>query len=285
MGIGLPATIPGVEGRQLTEWARRGEAAGFSSLGAIDRIVYPNYEPLVALAAAAAVTERIRLTTAILIVPYRATTAIVAKQAATVHHLSGGRLVLGVAIGARHDDYEAAGVSTEGRGRRLEEMLAEMRRLWAGEEVGFAGAVGPPVDGGPPVVLGGSVDATFRRAAEYGEGWMMGGGTPDMLAEGRQKAESAWQAAGREGRPRIMALAYFSLGEGAEDHAQSYLRHYYAAMGEEMAGMIAGSAATDPGTVRQYLQGFEGAGCDELILFPCSADPGQVDLLAEAALG
>ena len=63
VGIGLPATIAGVEREQLLDWARRAEARGFSSLGTIDRLVYGNYEPLIALAAAAAVTERIRLAT------------------------------------------------------------------------------------------------------------------------------------------------------------------------------------------------------------------------------
>jgi alkanesulfonate monooxygenase SsuD/methylene tetrahydromethanopterin reductase-like flavin-dependent oxidoreductase (luciferase family) len=111
IGIGLPNTIPGLTGEQLIEWARRADAAGFSSLGTIDRIVYPNYEPLVTLAAAAAVTERISLTPSILILPYRISAAIVAKQAATLHHLSGGRLVLGVAVGGREDDYTAAGAS------------------------------------------------------------------------------------------------------------------------------------------------------------------------------
>src|SRR3954470_7294498 len=107
VGIGLPATIPGVTGEQVLEWARRAEARGFSTLGTIDRLVYGNYEPLIALAAAAAVTERSALTTAIMIAPYRLNAALVAKQAATVHRLSGGRLTLGAAVGGREDDYEA----------------------------------------------------------------------------------------------------------------------------------------------------------------------------------
>ena len=109
VGIGLPSTIRGATGAQIVEWARRAEARGFSSLGTIDRIVYANYEPLTALAAAAAVTERIKLATTILIAPLRVSGAMLAKQAASVDALSGGRLVLGVAVGGREDDYEAAG--------------------------------------------------------------------------------------------------------------------------------------------------------------------------------
>lgn len=149
VAVGLPATIPGVERDQLLEWARRAEARGFSSLATLDRIVYPNYEPLIALAAAAAVTERIRLMTAILIAPYRANGALVAKQAATLHHLSGGRLTLGVAVGGREDDYEASGVDFHTRGRDFDEMLATWKRVWDGDSFGTAAASdrscpGPP---------------------------------------------------------------------------------------------------------------------------------------------
>ena len=100
IGIGLPTTIPGVRGHEVVDWARRAEAAGFSSLGTIDRIVYRNDEPLVALGFAAA-TERIELVTSIAILPYRQNAALVAKQAATIHDFSGGRFVFGVAVGGR----------------------------------------------------------------------------------------------------------------------------------------------------------------------------------------
>jgi alkanesulfonate monooxygenase SsuD/methylene tetrahydromethanopterin reductase-like flavin-dependent oxidoreductase (luciferase family) len=284
VGIGLPATVPGIERRELLEWARRAEERGFSSLGTLDRIVYPNYEPLISLAAAAAVTERIRLTTDILIVPYRVVAAVLAKQAATLHHLSGGRLVLGVAVGLRPDDYEAAGVPMEGRGKRFEEMLEEMKRIWAGEERGHADEIGPPLDGGPPLLIGGRVDATFRRAARFGAGWTMGGGSPDQLRAASEKLEAAWREAGREGEPRKVALAYFALGPNANDDADRYLLHYYDIGGADFARQVASSAATDPETVKQYIDAFAEAGADELILFPCSTDVEQVDRLAEVAL-
>jgi alkanesulfonate monooxygenase SsuD/methylene tetrahydromethanopterin reductase-like flavin-dependent oxidoreductase (luciferase family) len=282
VAIGLPATIPGVERDELLEWARRAEARGFSSLGTLDRVVYGNYEPLLALAAAAAVTERIRLATTVLLAPIRANAALLAKQAATVDHLSNGRLVLGVAVGGREDDYEASGVDFHTRGRQFDQMLETWQRVWDGESFGTAGAIGPkPPRGRPTLILGGSVDKTFERAARYGDGWVMGGGAPDQFADGAAKLNDAWQAAGRDGKPRTMALSYFALGDGAREAADSYLNDYYGFLGD-IAGMIAGSAATDADTVRQYVKGFSDAGCDELVLFPCSTDPGQVDLLADA---
>ena len=284
IAIGLPTTIEGVDGKKLTEWVVRADDAGFSSLGTLDRIVYRNYEPLVALAAAAAVTERIKLLTGILIAPYRVNAALLAKQAASVHHLSGGRLVLGVAVGARPDDYEASGVLFEERGRRFDEMLAEIRSVWAGEQKGFAGGVGPDVSDNPPkLVIGGSVDAAYRRAAEA-DGWVAGGVPPDMFAQMRAKLEAAWREAGREGKPYAGSLAYFSLGDNAAAEAQEGVGGYYEWLGD-YADQIVGAVAKDEETVKGYIQAFEAAGCDELVFFPSSADPEQVDRLAAAALG
>jgi alkanesulfonate monooxygenase SsuD/methylene tetrahydromethanopterin reductase-like flavin-dependent oxidoreductase (luciferase family) len=283
VGVGLPATIPGVRPEQLLEWARRAEARGFSSLGTIDRLVYGNYEPLIALAAAAAVTERIRLATTILIAPYRANGALLAKQAATVDHLSGGRLVFGVAVGGREDDYTTSGIDMRMRGRLMDEMLEQWSHIWAGEAHGSTAAgIGPqPPNGRPTLMIGGAVDAAFERVAKYADGWVFGGGPPDQLREAKTAVVKAWDEADRDGSPRIMGLAYYSLGDGAKEAADRYLHDYYGWLGE-VADMIAGSAATDADTVKGYVDAFAEAGCDELVLFPCDPDPEQVDLLADA---
>jgi alkanesulfonate monooxygenase SsuD/methylene tetrahydromethanopterin reductase-like flavin-dependent oxidoreductase (luciferase family) len=144
VGIGLPNAVPDTEGRTLVDWARRADEAGFSTLGTIGRLVYPNYEELIALTAAAAVTSRIRLTTSILLAPLHSNTALFAKQAASLDRISGGRLVLGLGIGGREDDFAASGLTMAGRGRRFDEQLIEMQRIWAGEGRGDIGPIGPP---------------------------------------------------------------------------------------------------------------------------------------------
>jgi alkanesulfonate monooxygenase SsuD/methylene tetrahydromethanopterin reductase-like flavin-dependent oxidoreductase (luciferase family) len=284
VAIGLPSTIPGVTAEEVIDWARRSEAAGFSSLGTLDRIVYPNWEPLVTFGAVAAVTERIGLVSAILILPYRASAAVVAKQAATVQVLSGGRLVLGLGLGARDDDYAAAGVPLENRGERFEQMVEEMKRLWAGEERGYAGGVGPDVSGNPPkLIVGGQADVVFRRAARYAEGWMMGGGPPEGFGQAVENLESAWREAGRDGEPLKTSLTYFSLDDDPEEAARSSIGHYYAFAGEYADMAVAGTAKGEDG-VKERVRAFKEAGCDELIMFPASSDPEQVDKLAAAVL-
>ncbi len=277
VAIGLPNAVPGTRGEQLVEWARRAEARGFSSLGTIDRVLYDNYEPLTALAAAAAVTERIGLCTSVLLGPLRTNLAELAKQTLSVNALSGGRFTLGIGLGAREDDYEVSGVSLAGRGARLDAILERITELWV------KGEVGPGVSGAPGLVVGGHADASFARVARFADGWVASGTGPDQYAAGAVKAKEAWTQAGRDGEPRTLALAYFSLGEDAEVDANAYLGDYYAWLGEEVAAMIAGGAAKDPDAVKHTLAAYEAAGCDELILFPSSNDPTQVDLLAEAA--
>jgi alkanesulfonate monooxygenase SsuD/methylene tetrahydromethanopterin reductase-like flavin-dependent oxidoreductase (luciferase family) len=276
IGIGLPSMIPGTSGDRIAEWAQRAEAGGFSSLGTLDRLLYESYEPLTALSAAAAVTERIGLTTAVLLGPLHANRLVLAKQALSVQALSGGRFTLGVGLGSREDDFEASGIETRNRGRALDELLTEVTAAWDG------GRLGPSHSGRPRLMVGGHAEQSFARAARFGDGWIAGASGPEQFAEFAPRARQAWADVGREGEPYTMAIAYYSLGERAEENARADLGHYYAWLGEEIAQMLIDAAATDADAVKGYVAAYEEAGCDEVIFFPCAADLEQVDLLAEA---
>jgi alkanesulfonate monooxygenase SsuD/methylene tetrahydromethanopterin reductase-like flavin-dependent oxidoreductase (luciferase family) len=276
IGIGLPNMVPGASGAEIVDWAQRSEARGFSSLGTLDRILYESYEPLTALAAAAAVTERIGLLTAVLLGPLRTNAPLLAKQAQTVQALSGGRLTLGIGLGAREDDYEASEVEHGERGRLFDKLLSELTDAWKD------GGVGPGAGGAPRLVVGGQVDRAFERVARFGDGWIQGASGAEQFAELAPKARAAWSEAGRDGEPRTLAIAYYSLGPDGEENARRDLGHYYEWLGEQVVEMIVGAAATDADAIRSYIEAYEAAACDELTFFPCSSDPEQVDLLAEA---
>jgi alkanesulfonate monooxygenase SsuD/methylene tetrahydromethanopterin reductase-like flavin-dependent oxidoreductase (luciferase family) len=284
IGIGLPSTIPGIPGKLIMQWASAAELAGFSSLGTIDRVVYGNLETVPVLAAAAAVTDRIGLTTAILIGPFRGNGALLAKQLATVDNIAGGRLQLGIAVGGRQDDFEATGSPFHTRGRDFDSQLVQMREVWSQEPQGAVGPIGPaPVRaGGPPMLIGGNADAAFQRMVEFGVGWIQGGGGPVAFAAGADKARQAWREVGRAGEPRLAALSYVSLGPDADEHAQRYLGDYYSFLGD-FGPQIAAGALTTSQKVADAVAAYADAGCDELILFPCNPDVVQVALTAEAA--
>ena len=145
IGVGLPTSTAGLSAELLFDWAKRADTGPFSSLAVVDRVAYQNYEPFTALAAAAAVTRRVRLATMVVIAPLR-NTAILAKQAASLDALSGGRLTLGLAVGARGEDYQASGIESRGRGRRFSEQLEAIRDVWeAGKIVRVM--VGSDIDG------------------------------------------------------------------------------------------------------------------------------------------
>ncbi|GAB3429201.1 LLM class oxidoreductase [Flindersiella endophytica] len=284
IGISLPALVDGVDRGTLVNWARRSEAVGFASLSVLDRLVHPGFEPLITLAACATVTERIRLLSNVLIAPYRANTALLAKQAATIDAVAEGRLTLGVGVGWRKDDYDASGVPWNGRGARLDMMLAELAGIWSGAERGSAGAVGPlPARGNVPLLIGGRSEASFRRVARFGIGWTQGVGGPADLAAGATAVRRLWKQAGRAGRPRIVVLSYYALGHDARNVAGNYLRDFYAPLGEH-AETIARSAVVDAATARQLRDAYAEAGADELIFVPTTAGLDQLDLLAKAVL-
>ena len=207
-----------------------------------------------------------------------------AKQALSVDQLTGGRLTLGLGIGWRPTDFRLTGRDFDDRGRHFDAQLRDLQKAWAGQPLADGTRpVGPPPvqQPGPPLVIGGTVDASMRRVVEFGTGWTAGGMPPDSVAPLVEKVQAAWKEAGRHGRARIVALAYVSLGDTL-DVSRRYLLDYYQLMGSEVAEMIAGSALRSAEAISGALDAFAQAGVDELILDPTVGDPEQVDLLAEA---
>ncbi|HEY0229153.1 MAG TPA: LLM class flavin-dependent oxidoreductase [Mycobacterium sp.] len=302
VGIGLPTSVRGVQPDLVLQWAQKADAGPFSSVAVIDRVVYPSYEPLIALAAVIGVTQRVRLMTSILQAPLRNAT-LLAKQAASLDALSRGRLTLGLAVGGRADDYHAVSACFEDRGRRLDEQLAVMKRIWSGEPLGNGvGPVGPTParPGGPEVLFGGYLPPAIRRVGRWGDGYLHEG-PPAEAAELYRVAEESWKAAGREGRPRFVGAFYFGLGPNAREKASVSLGDYYAfavkplpqqasasirrlaALRAPTVDEIIQSSPSTPAAVEEVLQGCLDVGMDEVIALPGIAELDQVDRLAEVA--
>jgi alkanesulfonate monooxygenase SsuD/methylene tetrahydromethanopterin reductase-like flavin-dependent oxidoreductase (luciferase family) len=282
IAIGLPATIPGTKGPLILDWARRADSGPFSSLGILDRLVYPNYEPLITLAAAAAVTERVRLMTTVLITPLRRA-GVLAKQTATIDTLSGGRLTLGLGVGAREDDFQFAPASFHDRGRRFEEQLDLMKRVWSGQPVSEEiGPVGPPPAqaGGPELLIGGYTPVSIQRVGRWGDGFISGGvRDPEQVRQLFDLAEESWRTEGREGKPRLVASLYYALGPNA-DRGGDYIRDYYSYFGPGADDMARSIPSTQE-ALDNLIRGLGEVGADEVVCWPTVAELDQVDRLAE----
>jgi len=286
--------VQGTSGRLLLDWARRAEDRGFSGLATIDRVIYPSYDSLAVLAAAAGATSRIELMTNILAAPVYPP-VLLAKSTASIDQLSGGRLTLGLALGARADDYAAVGQDFHTRGRDFDNALDVLHRAWRGEPVGpgvtdaKAGgdglAVGPTptANGRVPVLIGGTSDKAIQRVVTWGAGWTAGGGTAEEARPVLERVRAAWQDAGRQGEPRLAALIYYSLGEEVGEASRANLRHYYGWLGDYAEVIAEGAVRTDT-SIRDTVAQFEDVGVTELYFGPTVASLEQVDRLADLVL-
>jgi alkanesulfonate monooxygenase SsuD/methylene tetrahydromethanopterin reductase-like flavin-dependent oxidoreductase (luciferase family) len=282
VSIGLPSTIPGVPGDLILDWARQAETGPFTSLGVIGRLVFPNYEPLIAMTAAASVTRRIRLLSATLLAPLYGA-GMLAKQAASIDALSGGRLSLGLGIGNREDDYQTAPVSFQQRGKYFDEQLTIMKRVWSGQPLSdSAGPVGPaPIQpDGPELLIGGRADVALQRIARWETGYVSSEPDPQRASQNYQRVEGFWQAAGRTGKPRFVGITYFGLGPGAKERIDAYLSNYYTFKGIS-AEVVANAASSTPERLKETIQSFADIGMDELMFWPCIPNLDQIDRLAQ----
>jgi len=286
LGIGLPNTMAFETDRRLMlEWARLAEQAGFHTLATIDKPNYDSWDPLATLAGVAGVTERIRLATTILQLPPR-NEVLVAKQAATIDQLSGGRLDLGLGQGGREDDFQVFDAEFSGRGPKFERQVTRIRELWANARKATRdqGEVGPaPVqDPGPPIVVGALQPKGIERAARVADAFIFGTAGSTVMTEYAHGIREAFKANGKDDIT-IAGLAYVAVGDdpakALEEGAHHVLR-YYGQLWTEPENLIHHGPATK---IAEEVAAYADA-IDLLIVFPEIPDLDQVGQLAEHVL-
>ena len=269
----------GIEDVQaLVGLAEQAEALGFDSVWVHDHVFNvghvferiggrPYYEPLALLGFVAARTTRVRLGTSVLVLPYHNPIRL-AKTAATLDVLSGGRLILGVGVGAIENEMEAMGTPFKERGPFTDEAIAVMRALWTQEDPRFEGRYSrfagmkfspkPLQKPSIPVVIGGISPAAIHRAARLGDGWQPLGFSPEALRQGIASLREEARACGRDATTIPVAIS-MALGP---------------ATGRRFA------LGTTPGDVLKNAQAFANAGADTLVVSAVTSDPRE----AQAAL-
>lgn len=227
IGVHLPHVGPQATRTTLIEFAQRMEALGYDSLWVSDHVVIPRVyesrypyhpsgrlawidlpilEPLSTLLFVAAVTERARLGTTVLVLPMR-NPVLHAKVMATLDHLSGGRFILGAGAGWLKEEFEALAMPFDHRGARLEEYLQVIKNLWTKDDPSFEGRYyrlgnvacypRPAQQPHPPIWIGGNTEPALRRAARIGDAWHGAGSTPEEVASAAEKLRAYAREAGR----------------------------------------------------------------------------------------
>jgi len=271
IGIGIPNAIPNTDGSVFVEWAQAAESKGFSSLSTIGRIVFDCHEELIALTACAAVTKKIRLATTVMIGPAREDT-LLAKQAATLHNISGGRLSLGLGIGWRKSDFDVTdrGDLWSRRGDAVAEQVDRLRQVWKGDDIG------PDALGGPEIMLGGAADPALERAGRICDAFIAGPFPKEQVAEHFTKVDAA---AGAK-KPRRVTSRYFALGD-VEEEMLANVRAYYEAGGEDFVKMMQSGVLRTPEQVKQAVEDMKSVGADEICFWPQVNHLDQVEKLAQ----
>jgi alkanesulfonate monooxygenase SsuD/methylene tetrahydromethanopterin reductase-like flavin-dependent oxidoreductase (luciferase family) len=298
IGVFLPTeSAPGEPPGDVAATARHAEELGFESVWVVDQLVAgtgaPILDSVVALAAAAAATGRVRLGFGVMILPLRPVVW-VAKQVASLQHVSGGRVILGVGAGGdRHErSWLAAGVPRRERGRRTDAALRVLPGLVAGEPTRLddrpdgAPVRLAPAAAVPPILVGGMSDAAMVRAASYGDGWFLLPSPPAMVADGGARLAELAAARGRRA-PSLTASTMVALaGDPALPDHDALLRLLtdvdgpYAIPADQVSNVLVSGS---PAEVADRLAEYGAAGAVRVVVSVAAGDwRRQTELLAEA---
>jgi alkanesulfonate monooxygenase SsuD/methylene tetrahydromethanopterin reductase-like flavin-dependent oxidoreductase (luciferase family) len=284
----LPTMLPHGRTESLA-WIRAIDEGPWSSLAVPERITYTSHSWTVELAAAASLSERVRLWTTIIILPAHDAVQ-TAKDLASVDQLSNGRLTVGIGVGGREHDYRAVSAPFTKRWERMDAQVATMQSVWAGIPP-FDGVdpVGPPPvqAGGPPFIAGVMGPKALARATKWAAGVDDGatvfGVDRDAVAANVDRIRTAWREAGRTDTPHISASLWYALGDGAAERLRGYAVDYLKIFGLEVAEMLSANlAAHTAESLRGAVSDLAAAGCDELFLVPTTTDVTELDRTREA---
>ena len=284
----LPTMLPHGR-REVLAWCRHVDEGPWSSLAVPERVTYTSHALTVQLAAAAALTERVRLWTTLIVLPAHNAVQ-VAKDMASVDQVCGGRLTVAVGVGGREQDYRAIGGDFTNRWARMDAQVAEMRSIWD-QHPPFEGSdpVGPPPvqAGGPPLVAGVVGPKALARAAR----WAVGVDDPsaiievqgEALAAQRDKVLAAWKEAGRSDQPHFSTSLWYALGSNARERLGGYIFDYLKIFDPGYARTTADAAPVHTAeALRRSIAAARDVGCDELFLVPTTADPDELSRTREA---
>ena len=288
IGLALPQMAADYQPTSTLDWARGIDAGPFSSVSAGERVTFTNPEMVTALAACAAVTERVRIFANLWVLPQHAM-AMVAQQIGTLDQISGGRLEVAVGVGGREEDYRALGAPFAGRHQTLDDKVHELKALLAGKPAFEGGLpVGPPClqPDGPRILSGAMGPKAMARAAVWADGvsgFSIAGDAAEIAAA-NALADRCWEEAGRA-TPHKVSGCFVALGVADPATTLSaFTSRYLGFLGPELADAVAATAQTNTrDALLRVLDGAAAAGCDEFILVPASAELGCLDALTEAA--
>jgi len=291
IGLAWVNPAPLTKPENVVNFAKKCEAMGCQSMWTIDRIAYDNLEPLTVLAAAAGVTQEIRLGTSVLLGNLRHASH-VDKIVSTLDFISNGRVTLGLGFGSRESDYKAVEIPFEHRGSRAVEQVQLMKRLWSEDSVTFKGkfynvenlSVGPkPIQKPhPPIWTGGSAEVALRRAGTWADGFICGSSAIPEFPSTWEKIAGYARAAGRDpNRIRKAGLTFMAIHDDqskAVRAVEDYVMRYYGRLRADVANT---SLVGSPAAVTERIGAFLSKGLDTLIIGVADPDPRQLDLFGE----
>ena len=294
IGLAWVNPAPLTKPENVVNFAKKCEAMGCQSMWTIDRIAYDNLEPLTVLAAAAGVTQKIRLGTSVLLGNLHHASH-VAKIVSTLDFVSNGRVTLGLGFGSRESDYKAVEIPFEHRGSRAVEQVQLMKRLWSEDSVTFKGkfynvenlSVGPkPIQKPhPPIWTGGSAEVSLKRAGTWADGFICGSSAIPDFPSTWEKIAGYARAAGRDpNRIRKAGLTFMAIDDDqskAVRAVEDYVMRYYGRLRADVANT---SLVGSPAAVTERIGAFLSKGLDTLIIGVADPDPRQLDLFGEKVL-